>query len=86
MISHDDVAFMKFDRYSNYVLAGSDPVKKNQFLFLFLLCFIQKIRKRSLNDVTKNSVFLIARLRNHGKYSSCWIDFVCDDIAYSLME
>jgi len=67
-------------------LPGPAQLKKNQFLFLCLLCSIQKIRRRSLDDVTKNSVFVVARLRNHEKYSHCWIDFVCDDIAYSLME
>jgi hypothetical protein len=40
----------------------------------------------SLDDVTKNSIFVVACLRNHEKYSHCWIDFVCDDIACSLME
>jgi hypothetical protein len=64
-------------------LSGSDPVKKIQFLFLFLICFIQKIR-RSLDDVAfaefdRNLNFIlndilpdiVARLRNHGKYSPC---------------
>jgi len=64
-------------------LSGSDPVKKIQFLFLFLICFIQKIR-RSLDDVAfaefdRNINFIlndilpdiVARLRNHGKYSPC---------------
>jgi hypothetical protein len=85
---HDDVAFAEFDRNSNYVLAGSNPVKKIQFLFLFLflLCFIQKIRRISLDDITKNSVFVVVCLKNHKKYSHCWIYFVCDDIAYSLMK
>jgi hypothetical protein len=63
------------------------------------LCFIQKIRKRSLDDVAfaefdRNSNFIIddilldvvARLRNHGKYSLYLIDFVRDEIIYSLME
>jgi hypothetical protein len=67
-------------------LPGPAQLKKIQFLFLFLLCSIQKIRRRSLDDVTKNSVFVVARLRNHEKYSHYWIDFVCDDIAHSLME
>jgi hypothetical protein len=52
----------------------------------FFLCFIQKIRRRSLDDVTKNLVFVVARLRNHKKYSPCLIDFVCDEIVHSLME
>jgi hypothetical protein len=63
------------------------------------LCFIQKIRKRSLDDVAfaefdRNSNFIIddilpdvvARLRNHGKYSLYLIDFIRDEIIYSLME
>jgi len=29
---------------------------------------------------------VVARLRNHVKYSPCWIDFVRDEIAYSLMK
>jgi hypothetical protein len=29
---------------------------------------------------------IVVRLRNHGKYSPCWIDFICDEIARSLME
>jgi hypothetical protein len=65
-------------------LSGSDPVKKIQFLFLFLIYFFQKIRRRSLDDVAfaefdRNSNFIlndilpdvVARLRNHGKYSPC---------------
>jgi hypothetical protein len=67
-------------------LPGPVQLKKIQFLFLFLLCSIQKIRRRSLDDVTKKSVFVVAHLRNHEKYSHCLIDFVCDDIAHSLME
>jgi hypothetical protein len=63
------------------------------------LCFIQKIRKRSLDDVAfaefdRNSNFIIddilpdvvARLRNHGKYSLYLIDFIRDEIIYSLMD
>jgi hypothetical protein len=42
MRSLDDVAFAEFDRNSNFVLAGSDPVKKIQFLFLFLIVFYSK--------------------------------------------
>jgi hypothetical protein len=57
-------------------------VKKN----CVFLCFIQKIRRRLLDDVTKNSVFVVARLRNHGKYSPCLVDFVRDEIAHNLME
>jgi hypothetical protein len=29
---------------------------------------------------------VVVRLRNHEKYSPCWIDFVRDEIAHSLME
>jgi hypothetical protein len=29
---------------------------------------------------------VVARLRNHGKCSPCWIDFVRDEIARNLME
>jgi hypothetical protein len=63
------------------------------------LCFIQKIRRRSLDDVAfsefdRNLNFVldnilpdvVARLKNHGKYSPCWIDFVRYEIAHSLME
>jgi len=63
------------------------------------LCFIQKIRRRSLDDVTfsefdRNLNFVldnilpnvVARLKNHEKYSLCWIDFVRYEIAHSLME
>jgi hypothetical protein len=63
------------------------------------LCFIKKIRSRSLDDVAfaefdlnLNFVLddilpdVVARLRNHEKYSSCWIDFVRYEIAHSLME
>ena len=55
-------------------LPGPAQLKKNQFLFLCLLCSIQKIRRRLLDDVTKTSVFVVARLRNHGKYSPYLID------------
>jgi hypothetical protein len=30
--------------------------------------------------------YVVARLRNHEKYSPCWIDFVRDEIAHSLMK
>ena len=49
--SFDDVAFAEFDRNPNFVLAGSDPVKKKQFLFLFLIVFYSKIKRRSFDDV-----------------------------------
>ena len=77
---------MKFDRNSNYVIIGSGPVKKNSVFIFILIVFYSKIRKRLLDDVTKNSVFVVARLRNHEKCSPCWIYFVYVDIAYSLME
>jgi hypothetical protein len=63
------------------------------------LCFIKKIRSRSLDDVAfgefdPNLNFVlddilpdvVARLKNHEKYSSCWIDFVRYEIAHSLMK
>jgi len=40
--SLDYVAFAEFDRNPNFVLARSDPVKKIQFLFLFLIVFYSK--------------------------------------------
>jgi hypothetical protein len=67
-------------------LPGPTQLKKFSFYFYFNCVLFKKIRKISLDDVTKNSVFIVACLRNHEKYSHCWIDFVCDDIAYSLME
>jgi hypothetical protein len=96
----DDVTFAEFDRNSNFVLAGSDPVKKNSiFVFIFNCVLFKKIRRRSLDDVVlaefdRNPNFVlddilldvVARLRNHEKCSSCWIDFVRDEIAHSLME
>jgi len=61
--------------------------------------YSKKIRRRSLDDVAfaefdRNLNFIlddilpdvVARLRNHEKYSPCWIDFVRDEIAHSLME
>jgi hypothetical protein len=63
------------------------------------LFFIQKIRRRSFDNVSfaefdHNLNFIIddilpdvvAPLRNHGKCSHCWIDFVYDEIAHSLIE
>ena len=63
------------------------------------MCFIQKIRKRSFVKVAfaefdRNLNFIlddilpdvVARLKNHGKCSPYWIDFVRDEIAHSLME
>jgi len=63
------------------------------------LCFIRKIRRRSLDDVTfaefdRNPNFIpddilpdvVARLRNQEKYSSCRMNFVRDEIVDSLME
>jgi len=61
--------------------------------------FYSKIRRRSLDDIAfaefnRNLNFVVddiltnvvARLRNHGKYSPCWMDFVRYEIAHSLME
>jgi hypothetical protein len=61
--------------------------------------YSKKIRRRSLDDVAfaefdRNLNFIlddilpdvVARLRNHEKYSPCLIDFVRDEIAHSLME
>jgi len=81
-------------------LLGPTQLKKIQFLFLFLIVFYsKKIRRRSLDDLVlaefdRNPNFVlddilpdvVARLKNHGKCSSCWINFVRDEIAHSLME
>jgi hypothetical protein len=63
------------------------------------LCFILKIRRRSLDDVAfaefnRNPNFIsddilpdvVARLRNQENCSSCQMDFVRDEIVDSLME
>jgi hypothetical protein len=63
------------------------------------LCFIRKIRRRSLDDVAfaefdRNPNFVpddilsdvVARLRNQENCSSCWMNFVRDEIVDSLME
>jgi hypothetical protein len=63
------------------------------------LCFIQKIRRRSLDDVAfaefdRNPNFVpddilpdvVARLKNQENYSPCRMDFVRDGIVDSLME
>jgi hypothetical protein len=58
------------------------------------LCFIQKIRRISLDDVAfvefdRNPNFVpdvVARLRNQGNCSPCRVDFVRDEIIDSLME
>jgi hypothetical protein len=60
------------------------------------LCFIRKIRRRSLDDAAfdRNLNFVpddilsdvVARLRNQENCSSCWMDFVRDEIIDSLME
>jgi len=81
-------------------LPGPIQLKKIQFLFLFLIVFYsKKIRRRSFDNVAfaefdRNLNFIlddilpdvVARLRNHGKYSLCWIDCVRDEIAHSLIE
>jgi hypothetical protein len=42
--SLDDVAFAEFDRNPNFVLVGSDPVKKNSVLiFIFNCVLFQKL-------------------------------------------
>ena len=62
----DDVTFAEFDRNSNFVLAGSDPVKKNSiFVFIFNYVLFKKIRRRSLDDVVlaefdRNPNFVLA--------------------------
>jgi hypothetical protein len=63
------------------------------------LCFIQKITRRSLDDVTftefdRNPNFVlddilsdvVARLRNQENCSPCRMDFVRDEIVDRLME
>jgi len=63
------------------------------------LCFIRKIRRKLLDDVAftefdRNSNFvpddilpdIVARLRNQGNCSPCWMDFVRDEIIDNLME
>jgi hypothetical protein len=63
------------------------------------LCFIRKIRRRSLDDIAfaefdRNPNFIpddilpdvVARLRNQEKCSSCRMNFVRDEIVDSLME
>ena len=44
MRSLDDVVFAEFDRNSNFVFAGSDPVKKKSiFIFIFNCVFFEKL-------------------------------------------
>jgi len=63
------------------------------------LCFIWKIRRRSLDDVTfaefdRNLNFVpddilldvVVRLRNQENCNPCRMDFVHDEIVDSLME
>ena len=63
------------------------------------MCFIRKIRRRSLDDVAfaefdHNPNFVpddilpdvVARLRNQGNCSPCRMDFVRDEIVDSLVE
>jgi len=98
--SLDDVAFAGFNRNPNFVLVESSPVKKNSiFIFIFNCVLFKKIRRRSLDDVAfagfdRNPNFVlddilpdvVAHLRNHGKYSPCWIDCVRYKITHSLMK
>ena len=66
---------MEFDRNSNYILAGSNPVKKKSvFIFILIVFYSKKLEGDRLDDVTKTSVFVVARLKNHGKYSPYLID------------
>jgi hypothetical protein len=42
--SLDDVVFAEFDRNSNFVFAGSDPVKKKLiFIFIFNCVLFEKL-------------------------------------------
>jgi hypothetical protein len=63
------------------------------------LCFIQKIRRRSLDDITfaefdHNPNFVlddilpdvVVRLRNQENCSLCQMNFIRDEIVDSLME
>ena len=63
------------------------------------MCFIKKIRRRSLDDIVfaefdRNLNYVpddilpdvVARLRNQEKYSPCWMDFVRDEIIDNLIE
>jgi len=63
------------------------------------LCFIQKIRRRSLDNVAfaefdRNPNFVpgdilpdvVVHLKNQENYSHCRMDFVRDEIIDSLME
>jgi hypothetical protein len=63
------------------------------------LCFIRKIRRKSLNDVTfaeidRNLNFvpddilpdIVASLRNQGNCNPCQMNFVHDEIVDSLMK
>jgi len=64
--SLDDVAFAGFNRNPNFVLVGSNPVKKNSiFIFIFNCVLFKKIRRRSLDDVAfagfdRNPNFVLA--------------------------
>jgi hypothetical protein len=47
--SLDDVAFAEFDRNPNFVLAGSDPVKKKSiFIFIFNCILFKKLEENRL--------------------------------------
>jgi hypothetical protein len=67
-------------------LPGPTLLKNSVFIFICICVLFKKIRRRSFNDEIKNLVFVVAYLRNHGKYSLYWIDFVRDEIAHSLIE
>ena len=51
-------------------------LKKISFYFYFNYVLFKKIKRRSLDDVTKNSVFIVACLRNHKKYSYLFHDVI----------
>ena len=80
-------------------LPGSTQLKKLVFIFIFYCVLFKKLEGDRLtmwhlqNLIAIPILFLmiflpevVARLRNHEKYSPCWIDFVRDEITRSLME
>jgi hypothetical protein len=80
-------------------LPGPTQLKKLVFIFIFYCVLFKKLEGDRLtmwllqNLIAILILFLmiflpdvVARLRNHGKYSPYWIDFIRDKIARSLME
>ena len=80
-------------------LPGPIQLKKLVFIFIFYCVLFKKLEEDRLTTqhlqnliaipILFLTIFLldvVRHLRNHGKYSPCWIDFVCDEIAHSLME